>query len=250
MSINPDKSVGEIAAELPNSIPVFEMFGIDYCCGGRKTLEQACSELHLSPLQVLEQLENATPAPADANTADWQAASLEQLAQHIVSKHHKYVRRELVRLEPLANKVRDKHAQKHHELVRITYVLAALRDELSMHMSKEEQILFPYIARLERAAQSDQPASEAPFGRVANPIQVMLQEHDDAASLLRTLREITNQYKVPDDACPSYQVLYEGLQAFEQDLHHHIHLENNILFPRALVLEEQMESQREYQESQ
>lgn len=250
MSINPDKSIGEIAAELPNSIPVFETFGIDYCCGGRKTLEQACSELHLSPLQVLEQLENATPGPADSSTADWQTASLEQLAQHIISKHHKYVRRELVRLEPLANKVRDKHAQKHSELIRITYLLAALRDELSMHMSKEEQILFPYIARLERTAQSAQAALEPPFGSVANPIRVMLKEHDDAAALLGTLRELSNHYKAPDDACLSYQALYEGLKAFEQDLHHHIHLENNILFPRALVLEEQMKSQREYQESQ
>lgn len=244
MTITLDKTVREIAAEMPSSIRVFEALGIDYCCGGRNSLEQACAVLHLDVGQVTEKLERAAAETNDPDAIDWQANSLKELAQYIVRKHHKYVRQELVRLEPLGNKVRDKHAHAHPELKKIIELLLALRDELSMHMTKEEQVLFPYIIRLEQTAPSGQPAAKPPFGSVANPIRVMTDEHDNAASLLTLVRKLSNEYKPPADACASYQAFYDGLREFERDLHQHIHLENNILFPRALLLEQESTSSR------
>src|SRR5215468_2019406 len=177
MPITLDKTVREIATEAPSSIPVFETLGIDYCCGGRKSLEQACADLHLGVNEVLQKLEEAATVNNSPESKNWQTASLAELTQYIVSNHHKYVRQELVRLGGLGEKVGNKHGHAHPELKRIGSLFLTLRDELSMHMTKEEQVLFPYIARLERAAQAQQPAPPAPFGTVANPMRVMVDEH-------------------------------------------------------------------------
>jgi len=238
MTISLDKTVREIAVEVPASVQVFETLGIDYCCGGRKSLEQACSDLHLATPEVLQKLQKVTEERSETDDGQWHSASLADLTQYIVRKHHSFVRQQGTRLEALAQKVRDKHGAKYPELARIADLFRALRDELSMHMSKEEQVLFPYITRLEHAVQSGQPAPHSPFGTVANPIQVMTDEHDDAGSLLGAIRRASNDYLPPVDACPSYYAFYDGLKAFERDMHYHIHLENNILFPRALALEE------------
>jgi regulator of cell morphogenesis and NO signaling len=244
MTITLDKTVREIAVETPSSVRVFETLGIDYCCGGRKSLEQVCTGLHLDVGRVMETLERAAAGTNDSDCADWQSSSLAELAQYIVRKHHKYARKELVRLESLGGKVGDKHAHAHPELKRVIDLVLALRDELSMHMTKEEQVLFPYIMRLEHTTQSGQPAPTPPFGSVANPIRVMIAEHDDASSLLSLLRKLSNGYEAPADACPSYHAFYDGLREFERDLHQHIHLENNVLFPRALLLEQELGSSR------
>lgn len=238
MGITLDATVREIATENPSAIRIFEALGIDYCCGGGQSLEQACSDLHLSKTNVLTELQTATSETRDAGSIDWQTASLAELMQHIVRTHHKFVRQESVRLEALGEKVRDKHGVSHPEVERVTNLFRALRDELAMHMAKEEQILFAHITRLERATQLQQAVPNPPFGTVCNPIRMMIQDHDDAGSLLKAIRKLTNNYAAPADACPSYAGFYEGLKEFERDLHQHIHLENNILFPRAIQLEE------------
>lgn len=241
MPISLDKTVREIATESPACIPVFESWGIDYCCGGQKSLEQACRDRDLSGIQVLEQLEKAADRPGEDFTR-WDTAKLADLARHIVSRHHVYVRQQLVRLEQLGNQVSRKHSQAHPEVTKVFELLMTLRDELSMHMMKEEQILFPYIARLEHATETGHSIPEPVFGTVANPVQQMMHEHDDASSLLAAIRKLTQVYTAPADACLSYSTFYAGLKEFETDLHQHIHLENNILFPRALKLEEQSQA--------
>ncbi|MBZ5525091.1 MAG: iron-sulfur cluster repair di-iron protein [Acidobacteriia bacterium] len=237
MTITLEKTVREIATETPASIRVFEKFGIDYCCGGRKSLEQACAELQLSSEQVIEKLDEATRQPAEPEPGQWQQASLASLVQHIVRRHHSFVRKELPRLEQLAEKVLNRHGQAHPELGRIRDAFLELRDELSEHMMKEEQILFPHIVRAEHALQARQSAPDSCFGTVANPIAMMMHEHDTAGSLIAEIRTLSGNFVPPPTACPSYQGLYAGFHDFEQDLHRHIHLENNILFPRAVEME-------------
>jgi regulator of cell morphogenesis and NO signaling len=237
MTFTLETTVREIATEMPATIRVFEKFGIDYCCGGRKSLEQACTELQLSSEQVIEKLDEATRQPAEPDAREWQTASLASLVQHIVRNHHSYVRRELPRLEQLAEKVFVRHGQAHPELRRIRDAFLELRDELSGHMMKEEQILFPHATRVEHALQVGQTPPAAGFGTMLNPITMMMQEHDAAGSLMAEIKTLSGNYTPPADACPSYRGLYAGLQDFEQDLHRHIHLENNILFPRAVEME-------------
>lgn len=238
MPITMENTVREIAIESPACIPVLESWGIDYCCGGQKSLKQACLERQLSGMEVLEQLEKAASRPIEPQER-WDGTSLANLARHIVSRHHVYVRQQLVRLEQSGEKVRHKHAQAHPEVRKIFDLLLTLRDELSMHMMKEEQIMFPYIARMENAVESGHPIPEAAFGTVANPVRRMMNEHDDASSLVTAIRKLSHQYTPPPDACPTLTAFYAGLKEFEQDLHRHIHLENNILFPRALRMEEE-----------
>ena len=166
---------------------------------------------------------------------DWQAEPLSKLIAHIQDTHHRYTREEIVRLMALSSNVASVHGERHPELTRIRDIFQALAQELSSHMMKEEMILFPYIARLENA----EHGAAAPIGTVRNPITMMMHEHDNADGALRELRALANGYGVPADACASYQTLYSALAAFEADLHQHIHLENHILFPRAVELEQE-----------
>src|SRR5208337_2987767 len=230
------QTVREIALEQPHSIRVFEHFGIDYCCGGRKPLAEACMAGHLSIDEVLAALE------ASANTAaplpvDWSQAPLRQLIDHIVATHHSYVKRELPRLAELAQKVVNRHGDTQPHLPALQKALAQLDDELTHHLAKEENVLFPYIAGLESALASGTTHPDACFGTVANPIAMMTSEHEAAGALLAEIHGLSNHFTTPAGACPTYHAFYDGLKEFEQDLHQHIHLENNILFPRALDLE-------------
>ena len=237
MSITGNATVAEIAVQHPTSVRIFERFGIDYCCGGRKPLQQACNELQLSLEQVLEKLNEANGELVEG-TPDWQSASLAKLIQHIVRKHHTFVRRELPRLNALSEKVQTRHGQTHPELERIREIVKQLGEELLSHMTKEELILFPYIARLEHEGGLGRSGVACAFGTVANPIGVMTAEHDSAGTLIYEIRQLSSDYTLPEGACPTYRALFSALQEFEQDLHQHVHLENNILFPRALHLEE------------
>ncbi len=228
------KTVREIAVEMPHATRVFEKYGIDYCCGGAKTLEQACAAANLRVDTVLQSLE--APAPAAANQ-EWSGGPLGALIRHIVDTHHTYVKSETPRLEALIAKVCGVHGKNHPELPEVQKVFSGLGAELSMHMMKEENILFPYLTRMEQAIQSGHPGIRPPFGTVENPIHMMMMEHDSAGDALRELRRLTSDYAAPADACISYQTLYKALADFEADLHQHIHLENNILFPRAVEME-------------
>jgi regulator of cell morphogenesis and NO signaling len=228
------KTVREYAVEIPQAVRVFEKLGIDYCCGGGKSLSEACAQIKVPVEEVLSRLSSNTATEAKP-TSDWSQAELSGLVDHIVAKHHAYVRQELPRLELLLNKVASKHSEKHPELKRVQIVFGTMRDELNSHLLKEEQILFPYIKELEFSTASRRPM----FGSVRNPIHMMEIEHDSAGDALRELRQLTGEYTAPEEGCFSYKTLYQGLSEFEADLHQHIHLENNILFPRAIELEGQ-----------
>ncbi|MGP8269249.1 MAG: iron-sulfur cluster repair di-iron protein [Terracidiphilus sp.] len=229
-------TVREIALEQPSSIRVFEHFGIDYCCGGRKPLAEACTVNNLSVDEVLAALEAAAKTDAPL-PFDWPQVTLRQLIEQIVATHHSYVKRELPRLAVLAQKVVNRHGDTQPHLLAMQKALAQLDDELTHHLVKEENILFPYIGGLEAAQVSGGALPEACFGTVANPIAMMTSEHDAAGALLAEIRALSNQFTTPAGACPTYHAYYDGLKEFEQDLHQHIHLENNILFPRAIDLE-------------
>ncbi len=232
-----ETTVREIALENPASIRVFEKFGIDYCCGGRKPLAQACAERALDPTAVLAALETAAEPP-DHGATDWTTASLESLCNHIVQTHHEYVRAAIPRLTELARKVVSRHGADRSELPRIQQLIHSLGEELLQHLGKEESILFPYIANLERNLASCGPRSLGCFGTVRNPIHVMMAEHDAAGDILAQIRQLSNGYTPPVGACPTYFGFYQALSDFERDLHQHIHLENNILFLRAIEMEE------------
>ena len=168
---------------------------------------------------------------------DFQNTSLPELITHILDTHHVFTKSEMDRLQLLADKVLNAHGGNHPELVHLDELLTRLCDDLKPHMFKEEQILFPYINALVQAADQNRTVPFAPFGTVKNPIRMMTMEHDTAGEILRELRALTSDYKVPADGCISYQTLYQALENFEKDLHQHIHLENNLLFPKALELE-------------
>lgn len=244
MSVIAEKTVRELALENPAATRVFEKLGIDYCCGGNQSLEDACRAAKLPIKQVLDSLEVAEQS-ARATQPDhaWQTEALADLVAHIKTTHHKYTREEIARLGPLFDKVCSVHGKNHPELLDVCTSFKGLADELVMHMMKEEMVLFPYIVRMEEAVIQHEPVLPPPFGSVNNPISMMESEHESAGKALRAMREASKGYAPPPDVCVSYQTLYKALADFEADLHQHIHLENNILFPRAIAME-QMEQRR------
>jgi regulator of cell morphogenesis and NO signaling len=229
-----EKTVREIALENPASVRVFEALGIDYCCGGQRSLSEACARAEVDVEKTLALL---AAAGRDEIPGEWTTRPLSEIIAHIVAHHHGFVRRETPRIAGLLAKVNAKHGAQHSELSQVENQFISIAQELAMHMLKEEQMLFPHIEGLERAAQTGAPAPVAFFGSVTRPIATMIAEHDDAGAILSRLRELTNGYSAPADACPSFVALYGALEDFERDLHRHIHLENNILFPRAAELE-------------
>jgi regulator of cell morphogenesis and NO signaling len=238
MNVTIEKTVRELALENPAATRVFEKLGIDYCCGGNKSLEEACRAANLNTDQVLDSLEMAEQsAHAAQKDRNWQAEPLADLIAHIKNTHHTYTREEIARLGPLFEKVCSVHGKNHPELLQIRGIFQGLAQELTTHMMKEDMVLFPYMARMEEATIEKEPIVPAPFGTVQNPVSMMEHEHDSAGNALRAMREASNGYSAPADACVSYQTLYQALAEFEADLHQHIHLENNILFPRAVAME-------------
>lgn len=230
------QTVREIAIEHPESVPVFESLGIDYCCGGKRSLQDACERAKVPLDRALDLLSKAE-APSHAATGNWTEASVQVLTRHIVEQHHGYIRREAPRIASLAEKVVARHGAGHSELASIRELFGAMADELFAHMMKEENVLFPYLAKMETAVQRGLEAPPAFFGSVEVPISRMLADHDDAGELTARIRALSSNFHLPEDACPTYAALYHGLEEFERDLHHHVHLENNILFPRALEME-------------
>ena len=238
MSTTAEKTVRELALENPAATRVFEKLGIDYCCGGNKSLEEACRTVNLSMDEVLDSLEMAEQsARAVQKDRNWPTELLADLVAHINSTHHKYTREEMARLGPLFDKVCSVHGKNHPELLQVRASFQGLAQELTMHMMKEEMVLFPYIVRMEESVIQKEPVLPPPFGSVQNPVSMMEHEHDSAGNALRAMRQASCGYTAPGDACVSFQTLYKALADFESDLHQHIHLENNILFPRAIAME-------------
>jgi regulator of cell morphogenesis and NO signaling len=236
--ITTDMTVRDVATQLPQSTRLFEKLKIDYCCGGYKPLAEACASAGVDVGSVIEMLSEVTQTnPQDERAPEFQNFTPTKLITHIVETHHVFTRSEMDRLQALADKVLAAHGGNHPELIHLDELLTRLAADLTPHMFKEEQVLFPYIVAMENAANQNRPAPFAPFGTVNNPVRMMMREHDAAGELMREIRTLTFDYKVPADGCVSYRTLYQALEHFEKDLHQHIHLENNILFPKALDLE-------------
>jgi len=235
MTITAETRIGDIALELPQSMRLFEQRNLDYCCGGRRPLGEVCRESGQDLDELLGRLASLQEGSGRAAAGqDWLSAPLSDLVAHIEAKHHAFTRDELKRVAPLMEKVLQVHGDHHPELEQVGECFQALAADLLPHLEKEEQILFPYI----RALDASRPVGGACFGRIQGPIQVMQAEHDQAGELLREIKALTQDHTPPADACASFRSLYMGLKALEEDLHQHIHLENNVLFPRAVALEE------------
>lgn len=232
-STTADRTVGELVAEGPARSRVFEKYGIDYCCGGNKQLTEACISKGISVDEVLAELNEVDSAKSATEDADYNSMELDLLIDHIVSTHHAYLKLELPRLVGLARKVANAHGADDSRLLEVESVVRALTEELTAHMGKEEDILFPVIREL---VQSD-TLPFMPFGTIANPIAAMESEHENAGNALQQLRALTDDHTPPDGACNSYRALLDGLRELELDTHQHIHKENNILFPKALAME-------------
>ena len=230
-------TVAEIAANSLAAVRIFERLGIDYCCGGKRPLDEACARKGLDASDVLLAIETAM-SEKTADSRDWTTAPLRELISHIVGTHHEYLKRELEPLQARIEKVYRVYNEKYGPTLKgLPEVYSALRSELELHLRKEEMILFPVIEAYEGAADAGRPIPAAPFGTVNNPIRMMEHEHDSAGQALARIRAITNDFEIPEYACATYRSMTGALRELEQDLHMHIHLENNVLFPRAAALE-------------
>lgn len=224
-----DRTVGEIVAENPSLSRVFQSYRLDFCCQGAKTLRQACEKNDLPLDEVVTALEEeaASAGVPDSNPAELPPV---ELADYIVEKHHGYLRSELPRVHAMAQRVAQVHGPRNSSLVEVFEVFTGLFRELDSHMRKEEDILFPTI----RAIFSDPPGEPVFPGEIGHPVAQMEHEHEEAGQALERLRELTNGYRPPVDACNTYRALFAGLEDIEQDTHRHIHLENSVLFPAAV----------------
>ena len=236
MNFSTETRVKEIALANPEARRVLEDAGVDYCCGGGKSLQDACLHVGVTADEILNRLRQNAGLAGSIET-EWTGAPLTDLTRHIRERHHQYVRDAIPRVRALLAKVREKHGAKHREIGEIEKLFGDVGREMTSHMQKEEQILFPYIDALERSANGHGPVEPPFFQTVRNPIHAMMQEHDIAGELVRQIRRASNDYKAPADTCTSHQAAYQELKQFEEDLHLHVHLENNILFPRAVELE-------------
>jgi regulator of cell morphogenesis and NO signaling len=240
MNVRPETTVAEIASTLPRAIPVFQKHGIDFCCGGRRALAEVCAEKGIAFDALAGEIASSGNGPVETGT-DWAAEPLNALIDHILERYHKTLGEELPRLDVLAEKVAGVHGANHPDtLPGIREAFRGLKEELESHMEKEEHVLFPYVRELETASRGLRPAYTVPLGLASGAIGVMEREHEVAGLALKTIHRLTDGFRPPDDACGSFRALYAGLEILEADLHAHIHLENNILFPRAIGMERKL----------
>jgi regulator of cell morphogenesis and NO signaling len=233
MAIDAKRAVGDLVAERISRASVFDRFGLDYCCHGKVALDEACQRKGLALDEVVGAIVADDATPLGDGELDYASMGLTELADRIVATHHAYLRRELPRLQMLLDRVVNAHVDRHPELREVATIYEGLCDEMDSHQTKEEQVLFPMIRELEAA--TDAPSFHC--GSLRNPIRVMMHEHDNAGAAIARLRELTGDFTTPPDGCPTYQALMAGLAAVENDLHRHVHKENNILFPKAIALE-------------
>jgi regulator of cell morphogenesis and NO signaling len=231
----------QIVVEHPETRPVLERYDVDYCCGGARPLDEAAAEADVDVEELLRALDEAVTAQKEqpSSTVNWSEGKLTELADYIESTHHPFMKRQLPRISELFEKVIPAHEEPHGPMLRrMQQVFSALREEIEMHLQKEEQVLFPHIRRMEDYAEGSGPRPIIHCITVRNPVQQMELEHDHAGHALEEMREAADGYRLPEDACEAFHALYDALQELEADLHEHIHLENNILFPRAIALEQ------------
>jgi regulator of cell morphogenesis and NO signaling len=236
MTATLDMTIRDIVAADYRAAAVFQRHGIDFCCGGDRNVEDACRARNVAPEIVMADLAAATASPS-TDVPRFNSWDLPTLVTYIVSNHHSYVRQAIPALLTHTKKVAAVHGETHPEMVEVAALFDGVADEMRSHMEKEERILFPFINALAEADREGRPAPLTPFGTIANPIHMMEMEHESAGGAMARINELTRGYQAPDDACTTYRVTLQELDAFERDLHAHVHLENNILFPKALALE-------------
>ena len=235
MVVDTNKTIGEMVADDFRTASVFSVNKIDFCCKGNRTLDEVCSQKGLDVYTVLEQLEKATAT--DNTSIDFNTWELDLLIDYIEKKHHRYVEEKIQEIKPYLDKICKVHGEHHPELYEINQLFNDSAGELAMHMKKEELILFPAVRRMVKAQMQKTTPERPQFGSVNNPIKMMMHEHNNEGERFRKIEELSNKYNPPQDACNTYRVSFAMLKEFEDDLHLHIHLENNILFPKALELE-------------
>jgi regulator of cell morphogenesis and NO signaling len=244
LEIRPEQTVRDLVVHYPQLRQTLEKLGIDYCCGGQRKLTEAVEAAGLGWDETAAALETAwNDAHKETPSVDWNAVTTTALADHILETHHVFTREQLERLDGLLQKVQRAHGEKHGPLLdRLRSVFNGLRAELTEHLMKEEQILFPAIKEIDAFASGTGKQPEFHCGTVEHPIRQMMAEHDSAGEALAEWRRLTDNYQLPEDACQTFAALYDGFQTLEADLHEHIHLENNILFPKSLEQENSMNS--------
>ncbi|MBZ9778476.1 iron-sulfur cluster repair di-iron protein [Psychroflexus sp. CAK8W] len=234
MDLNKERTVADLVSENINTAHTFKKHGIDFCCGGGISLEKACLKNEVKLDDLLFDLQNLSDTGRTYNYKDWE---LSFLAQHIEQVHHRYVEESIPILIQYTNKVANVHGKANPELIQVKEIFVDIAKELTPHLKKEELILFPFIHKMEKAVKNDEKIERPHFGTVENPIAMMEDEHEAAGDLFKKIAILTNNYQLPEHACNTYKAMFHKLQEFEDDLHLHIHLENNILFPKALAME-------------
>lgn len=240
MQINQNTTLGEIVAENYQAAAIFDKFQMDFCCHGNRSLHEACQEKKVPVEEVLAAVQAATQSNEPDTTGvprdikDW---PLDLMADYVEKKHHRYVTQQIPEIEAYVIKINKVHGHHHPELAAVQQIFQETAGELTMHMKKEELMLFPYIRKMVQAKISGRPVTPAPFGSIANPVNAMLADHEMEGERSARLRELTNNFQAPADGCNTYRLTFKLLEAFEQDLHQHIHIENNILFPGAIIFE-------------
>ena len=229
------KSLAQIVNSNHRAATVFEKYHLDFCCKGKRTLQQACIESELAVDEILSELDKTDQQNGDKVTINFGNLSLAQLAEYIVSSHHEYVKKEMPAIDLYLQKVAAKHGERHPEMIKVLQVFTAVKEEMEQHMKKEEAVLFPRIKELENQLEAGNQL-QTNIAYLKSPINMMEEEHDHAGAALAEIRQLTSNYHLPADACTTYRLSFAALEAFELDLHQHVHLENNILFPKALKL--------------
>lgn len=238
MEISREERIGEVVARNFQTARVFEELGLDFCCGGKKSIDKACEEKGLDENIVIERLSKLEETNSvSSHYNDWDIGFL---SDYIINNHHSYVINSIPSIEHHLEKVIAAHGAKHPEVAKVNEIFLNIKKELMNHMAKEEMMLFPYIKKLNTAIGNSQVLDTPVFGSVSNPITVMEKEHQHAGDGIEEIKKLTNNYTPPKSACGTFKVLYNELKDFEKDLHIHVHLENNILFPKAIEQEREI----------
>ncbi len=234
-----EKPIGQIVAEDYRTAQIFKNHKIDFCCQGNRSIQDAANKKKIDAQVLINEIKEVQLGEQDG-TIDFKSWPLDLLADYIEKKHHRYVEERIPVLKPYLEKLCRVHGERHPELFEITEHFNKSAGELAAHMKKEEIILFPAIRKMVQAKQTGKKLEKPHFGTVQNPIQMMMAEHETEGERFRLIDELSNNYTPPQDACNTYRVTLALLQEFENDLHRHIHLENNILFPKAAELEKEL----------
>ena len=238
MVVSSNKTVADYVTENIKTAHVFKKYGIDFCCGGGISVKKACAKSNVD--QAILEKELAEVDVIKDVIEDYDKWELDFLMIYIENIHHTYIRESLPIISQYANKVAKVHGHHYIEVVEINQLFHEVANELLSHMQKEEQVLFPFIKQLVQAEKEGRKNTTPPFGTVNNPIQMMEHEHESAGNIFKEISRLSNNYTPPEGACNTFRALYAKLEEFEQDLHKHIHLENNILHPKAILLEKKI----------